>query len=214
MLAMRRSILNKVANASSSRLVARPTSCPRSVASISSAAISSDTKYEAVTLQPIFDIFDAPVRLGESSKALGRTGHSAPKPIVNAIDEVDGEKSRKLSMSMLPTSLPPPITFDGPARPPHLVGLAFEKRRKTRLHLSPSLRREAHTPSVPRSSLSDAVFTIFDGPSRITRYQYPSSSQGSSSQPYLLFGLVLSGVVGWLAYQEHMQTRRPTSRSL
>lgn len=156
-------------------------SSPRAVQSLStrlsssmSVAAATSQEYEAVTIPPIFDIFDAPVRLAESSAHVGR--RSTTTRIV-AI-ECDGEKSQNIANDVIKaryiSSLPPPIVFDGPARPTRLLRGALGNRRKMRqiLPFSP----QAYPPSSSFTSPSGIVCEMFDEPSRITRYKYPLPS--------------------------------------
>jgi hypothetical protein len=81
---------------------------------------------------------------------------------------------------------------------------ALENRRKMRQCLSPSHNRQAHTPSSPFIATSEPVYENFDGPSRITRYKYPTSSQ-SSSWSHVGLALGVSGAFGWLAMKDHLE---------
>ncbi|KAG1737577.1 uncharacterized protein EDB91DRAFT_484565 [Suillus paluster] len=178
-------------------------SLPARLSSTMSATVTAQ-EYEALTIPPIFDIFDAPVRLGESSALVERTASTIR---VVALER-NGEKSKNAGRNITGTyhfsSLPPPIVFDGPARPAHLLPRALENRRKMRQRLSPSPNRQAHTPSSSFTSPSEPVYEIFDGPSRITRYKYPTSSSESSSRSYVCLALGISGAFGWLAMQDQL----------
>ncbi|KAH7928887.1 hypothetical protein BV22DRAFT_1003931 [Leucogyrophana mollusca] len=202
---IRRSVLTALRDVPSRRVVQG--ALPRPSSTLSSGAIHSE-EYEALTLPPIFDIFDAPVRLGESSKQLGRSESSPRAATANAAGQCNGENSRNLStdisVSSTPSSLPPPILFDGPARPAHLMPLALEKRRKMRERLSRSLPRGTGSPSVAYGSSTETLVEIFEGPSRITRYKYPSSHSQQSSQPYIWLALGISGAFGWIAFEDQL----------
>ncbi|KAG1719190.1 hypothetical protein EDB19DRAFT_745039 [Suillus lakei] len=203
MSSLRRPFATALQGASSGR-VAQP--LPARLSSTMSVAVTAQ-EYEALTIPPIFDIFDAPVRLGESSVVVRRTTTTTR---VVALEH-DGEKSRNAASNFIRShhfsSLPPPIVFDGPARPAHLLPRALENRRKMRQCISPSPNRQAHTPSSPFISTSEPVYEIFDGPSRITRYKYPTSSSQSSSWSYTCLALGISGAFGWLAMKDQLDDR-------
>ncbi|KAG0703569.1 hypothetical protein DFH29DRAFT_803309 [Suillus ampliporus] len=178
-------------------------SSPARLSSTMTAAVSAQ-ECEALTIPPIFDIFDAPVHLGEASALVGRTARTTRVVAV----ECNGEKSRNAGSNFTGThhfsSLPPPIVFDGPARPAHLLPRTLENRRKMRQRLSLSSKRQAHTPSSSLMFSSEPMYEIFDGPSRITRYKYPTSSSQSSSRPYICLALGISGAFAWLAMKDQL----------
>ncbi|KAG0694404.1 hypothetical protein DFH29DRAFT_327400 [Suillus ampliporus] len=160
MSSLRRPVVTALQHTSSGRVAQ---SLPVRPSSTMSATITGQ-EYEALNIPPVFDIFDAPVRLGESSALVGTartTRVVAP--------EGNGEKSQNVGSNVTGTrhfsSLPPPIVFDGPARPAHLLPRALEKRLKMRQHLSPSSTKQGHTPSSSCMSPSEPVYEIFDGPS-------------------------------------------------
>ncbi|KAG2134807.1 hypothetical protein DEU56DRAFT_738255 [Suillus clintonianus] len=204
MSSLRRPLVTALQGASSRRVAQ---SLPARLSSTMSGAVTAQ-EYEALTIPPIFDIFDAPVRLGESSALVGRTATTARV----VAHERDGEKLRNAATIFTRvhhfSSLPPPVVFDGPARPTHLFPRALENRRKIRQRLSPSPNRQAHTPSSPFMSTSEPVYEIFDGPSRINRYKYPTSSSQSSSRPYICLALGISGAFGWLAMKEQLDDQQ------
>ncbi|KAG1872966.1 hypothetical protein DFJ58DRAFT_760553 [Suillus subalutaceus] len=210
MSSLRRPIATALQGASSGRITQ---SLPAHL-SLSMSVAATAQEYEALTIPPIFDIFDAPVRLGESSAPVVRTVTATRVAIL----ERNGEKLRDAASNFTRvrhfSSLPPPIVFDGPARPAHLLPRALENRRKMRQCLSLSPNRQAHTPSSPFISTSEPVYEIFDGPSRITRYKHPTSSSQSSSLPYICLALGISGVFGWTSWttnsirkREHLHKR-------
>jgi hypothetical protein len=172
MFSLRRQFASALQHSSSGRVAQ---SLPARLSSTISAAEVTVQEYEALTIPPIFDIFDAPVRLGESSALAGRTATTTR----NVVPECDGEKSQNIVSDVTGaryfSSLPPPIVFDGPARPAHLLPRALENRRKMRQRLSLSPNREAH-PLSSFTSPSEPVYEVFDGPSRITHYKYPTAS--------------------------------------
>jgi hypothetical protein len=176
MFSLRRPFASALQRSSSGRVVQF---LPARLSSTMSVAAVTEHEYEALTIPPIFDIFDAPVRLGESSTIVGRTSTTATTTRIVA-PERNGEKSWNIVNNFTGvqnfSSLPPPIVFDGPACPAHLLPHVLENRRKMRQHLSSSHTRQAHTLSPTFTSPSEPVYEIFDGPSRMTRYKYPTSS--------------------------------------
>ncbi|KAI0342512.1 hypothetical protein BDW22DRAFT_1305324, partial [Trametopsis cervina] len=107
----------------------------------------------------IFDIFDAPHRLGESSKLLS---HAASKG--SASGRTERLISSAATMSRHVSPLPNPILFDGPARPAHLSHGTLRARRT-----------HSHAPSTAQSSQREPVSPLpppitFDGPSRLRPY--------------------------------------------
>lgn len=209
MSSLRRPFATALQDASSGRVTQ---SLPVRLSSSMSVAAAVQ-EYEALTIPPIFDIFDAPVRLGESSTLVRRTATTT------RVAECNGEKSRNVVSNPIRahhvSSLPPPIVFDGPARPAHLLPLALENRRKMRRRLSLSPSRQTHNPSSPFISASEPVYESFDGPSRITRYKYPTSSSQSSSRSYIGLALGISGAFGCLAMKDQLddQSQQGTETS-
>ncbi|KAG1789157.1 uncharacterized protein HD556DRAFT_822913 [Suillus plorans] len=175
-------------------------SLPTRLSSSMSVAITTQG-YEALTIPPIFDIFDAPVRLGESSALVRRT---ATITRIAALEQKSSNAASNFTRAQHFSSLPPPILFDGPARPAYLLPRALENRHKIRQYPSLSHNRQAHTPSSPFISTSEPVYEIFDGPSRKARYKYSTSSSQSSSRPYVCLALGISGAFGWLAMKDQL----------
>lgn len=205
MFSLRRPLISALQRSSSgSALQALPV---RLSSTMSVAAVTAE-EYESLTIPPIFDIFDAPVRLGESSTLVGRK--TTATRIVAL--EGNGEKSRNIADNFTGvqyfSSLPPPVVFDGPACPTHLLPRALETRRKMRQRLSSSPKRQASSLSSSFTSSSEPVYEVFDGPSRITRYKYPSSSSESSSRPYVYLAMALSGAFVWLALEDQLEIRQ------
>ncbi|TFK31538.1 hypothetical protein BDQ12DRAFT_729467 [Crucibulum laeve] len=147
---------------------------------------------DEVILAPIFDIFDAPSRLGEAREFIREKRSSAS----SERDVSSSSASSPFSVPLprpLPATLPPAIIFDGPAHPRN-IPLAFHSRRK-QPPVAPSSTRSHHTPSVARLESSEPLIQLFDGPARITRYQHKSSSsKGNSNSGLILLGL--AGAVG------------------
>ncbi|KAG1776549.1 hypothetical protein EV702DRAFT_339306 [Suillus placidus] len=211
MSSLRRPFATALHGASSARVTQ---SLPAHLSSSMSVAVTAQ-EYEALTIPPIFDIFDAPVRLRESSALVRR----APTTICVAALKRNSEKSHNAASNFTRahhfSSLPPPIVFDGPARPAHLLPRALENSRKMRQCISLSPNRQAHTPPSLFISTSEPVYEIFDGPSRITHYRYPTSPSQSSSRPYVCLTLGISGAFGWLAMKDQLndQSQQGTGTS-
>lgn len=178
------SLRNGFSSSSRSRSRLVHSSAPSRATVLQSSAALPAAEPEEITLAPIFDIFDVPSRLGESTETI-RSNRRQPQ---------DAESSATLYSPTLPrpppTSLPAPIIFDGPARPRNLP-LAFQRRVEQALSSVPASTRQMrrhHTPSLPSGS-SEPSIEMFEGPARITRYSHRSSSQQgvriltSSSKP-------------------------------
>lgn len=119
----------------------------------------------------IFDIFDAPSRLGESSKILARS-RTPSSPSTSSLN------SHTVSSLRSPTPrqiepLPMPIIYDGPARPRHLSMMSYRVGRDR------SSLNEASKLSQEVSTLPDPI--LFDGPSRLRPYIRGSSTSDSQS---------------------------------
>ncbi|KAI6165312.1 hypothetical protein EDD17DRAFT_1460142, partial [Pisolithus thermaeus] len=144
----------------------------------------------------IFDIFDAPFKLGESSKRLGRSKVEEPALLSPTVTQARLQSSMGLYSALgNPTTLPPPIIFDGPARPRHLLSSASKSQRQIPRGSLP----ERNKFSTLTPSESEMFCEIFDGPSRLTRYKYPSMPNESSSTFLpITFTLCLSGAFGWM----------------
>ncbi|KAI0701845.1 hypothetical protein BC835DRAFT_1303620 [Cytidiella melzeri] len=147
----------------------------------------------------IFDIFDAPSRLGESTKLLSRAASRATN------------SRTERSMSTIATTpqhvspLPSPILFEGPARPAHLPHGTLRARRT-----------HSHALSSPRLNSPESVAPLpapvmFDGPSRLRPYARgrPSSDDLNTSSTTLLAVAATGAVVlaGYNALKE--DTTRP-----
>lgn len=148
------------------------------------ASASLPAEPEEIILAPIFDIFDAPSRLGESASFIrSKTQTQRQKQ--------DADDSVIISTSLPrppPSSLPPPIIFDGPARPRNLP-LAFQRRVEQALSTVPISTRQTrrhHTPSLSHSASEPLTIEMFEGPARITRYSHRSSNQQRVRSPCTL----------------------------
>ncbi|KAF9224874.1 hypothetical protein BS17DRAFT_795212 [Gyrodon lividus] len=193
---------------------------PRRVASASfsrsavlSAATISAEQSEELSIPKIFDIFDAPVKLRESSKSFGSSEAAIRASTARVAVKANSSSSINIYSEALqsPWTLPPPVTFDGPACPPHLSPSALEKRRILRKHLAHSSRISSGTSSVSFTALalqSEPLYEVFDGPSRINRYKYPSSPNEGSSYTYVCLVLCISSAFGWLASGDMLDSHR------
>lgn len=128
---------------------------------------------EEIVLSPIFDIFDAPFRLGDSSQIIREKARPETEGKKKAITKFNSPLPRPP-----PKSLPAPVTFDGPARP--RVGPLAHRPKVTRLGHSPMRRR--HAPSVQETS--EPIIQLFEGPARITRYHHRPAGSKTVSPSY------------------------------
>ncbi|EMD36876.1 hypothetical protein CERSUDRAFT_83908 [Gelatoporia subvermispora B] len=122
----------------------------------------------------ILDIFDAPCRLGESSRLLAMSAHAARARASRPVRSISTASLRKR-----PTvkPLPPPVTFDGPSRPRYIMSTHHNRR-------------------TPKGSVAFAVVPppplpepqLFDGPSKLRPYAPRGFRTGSGvlSQPSLV----------------------------
>ncbi|KAH0831216.1 hypothetical protein J3R83DRAFT_13795 [Lanmaoa asiatica] len=170
----------------------------------SSATLSAEP-FGSPSVREIFDIFDVPVKLRE---------RGTPSEPLKALDSlstarVASRAGPSHSQSIysdtigLPWSLPPPLTFDGPACPPHVSLVTLTKRRQQRQSLIP---RKVHGSSAVScsafTSQSEPLCQLFDGPSRATCYRYPRSQNERYSFTYISLALGLSSAFGWLALKD------------
>ncbi|KAF9484082.1 hypothetical protein BDN70DRAFT_928678 [Pholiota conissans] len=176
-------------SAQSSRLV--HSSSINHATALSSASLADDI--EEITIQPIFDIFDAPTRLAESS-AFIRNAHAKTSTSSSSVST----KPSSARSTLAP--LPQPILFDGPARPQN-AALAFQSRLRDaglRAPSSPSRASKNTAPTRPFSS-SEPLVQLFDGPARITRYHHQPSGSSANQQNSAKYVAAL-GVVGAVGY--------------
>lgn len=106
---------------------------------------------EELAYPTIFDIFDAPVRLGESPSR----------------SPLNYSPQRSLTSHSPPTSLPSPITFDGPARPRYTSVSSHNSRHRVQ-----PISNRSCLASIPSSSNAAPLIEIFDGPSRIRTHTF------------------------------------------
>ena len=127
----------------------------------------------------IFDIFDAPAKLRErntSNEPLKTFNSLSTARVTSRAGRLHSESTYNDALD-LPWSLPPPVTFDGPACPPHMSPSTLQKRRLQRQIFSRYLRGDHGSSAVSCSaptSKSEPLYQLFDGPSRLTRYRYPT----------------------------------------
>ncbi|PPQ71240.1 hypothetical protein CVT26_010982 [Gymnopilus dilepis] len=145
-----------------------------------------EEEIEEISIQPIFDIFDAPTRLAESSEFI-RAKYKTP----TKAEKVPTQASLSPPPPIAPTPLPPPTIFDGPARPRNEV-LAYRRRMRDS-GLAPTLPpRPKPTPAARPFSSSEPLVQMFEGPARITRYNHQPSGNKEGS-PTLILALGLAG---------------------
>ncbi|KAH7883014.1 hypothetical protein F5I97DRAFT_165094 [Phlebopus sp. FC_14] len=177
------------------------TSARRSASTLSFTTLPSGCG--ELTIPKICDIFDAPARLRESrecplrSKAISHTSSTSAAAHSNTSKGIYSEAME------LPWTLPPPIIFDGPARPPHMSQLALEKHRRLRQHTAQSTRNvfKSATSFKTLASPSETIREIFDCPSRIARYKYTLLPPGGTFCPYIWMSLFVASAYGWFAYE-------------
>ena len=174
MASLYRPAASALLDATSRRLVSTPFSHS---AVLSSAALSAGS-IESSHSPGIFDIFDAPVKLRERKSS--REPLTALLALSHRTPEADSSHSKSPYGDALglPWSLPPPVTFDGPACPPHMPPSTLKSRRLQRQNFTHSSRGVHASSAVSFSTFtpqSQPLYKLFDGPSRITRYPYPTS---------------------------------------
>ncbi|KAI0089384.1 hypothetical protein BDY19DRAFT_101336 [Irpex rosettiformis] len=121
----------------------------------------------------IFDIFDAPSRLGESSKLLS---HAASLSSTSRPERPISTVATSQPVSPLPT----PIIFDGPSRPRHLEYATLRTSRRAHSYAPSSAREQVAVAPLPAP-------VMFDGPSRLRPYVRGSWSDESVS---LFFSII------------------------
>jgi len=177
-----------------SRRAARPHSSRRPMVTTSAMSLQLEDA-SAIDLQ-IFDIFDAPSRLGESSKLLARASSLASG------SRVERAPSSTAASTTHVLPLPNPIVFDGPARPKHLSHGSL-RARQTHTHAlsSPTL-----TPREPVSPLPPPI--MFDGPSRLRPYVRGGSSEESNFSPTSMLAVAATGAVAYASYKKLKEDSR------
>ncbi|KAI0787001.1 hypothetical protein C8Q75DRAFT_808077 [Abortiporus biennis] len=160
----------------------------------------------------IFDIFDAPSRLGESSKLLTLSISCQNSPIYPSPSSPPHSSSPKKINSRHIEPLPPPIIFDGPAR------LKFSGYRSSR-----TMSSSARVSKEP-VQFFDGPYTlpppdIYDGPSQLRPYGgYASTSSSGlardtmtttqSTTALMILGCSVLAIL--TGYQYHGITRKKT----
>jgi hypothetical protein len=159
-----------------------------SLTNASLAAFPVEASGESISIPQILDIFDAPARLGESSRI-----HQA---IARASSPVE-RSPRAVAARPPPSRLPSPVLFDRPAQPRDMYRSTYfgeqEYSTSSSTLMSPRPRTAVMAPTRSRSSssssivssLSEANVEMFDGPSR--RMPYGSRSYAKDEVSSLSF---------------------------
>ncbi|KAF8558696.1 hypothetical protein OG21DRAFT_1383296, partial [Imleria badia] len=170
---------------------------------LSSAALSAEP-FTFPQSPEIIDIFDAPVKLRERNipNEPSRALHSLTTARVISREGTHSTSIYNDALG-LPWSLPPPVTFDGPACPPHMSPSTLNERRLQRQTISRFATRDHASSAV--ASQSQPLCQLFDGPSCVTRFQYPTSQHERYSLTYVSLALCLSTAFGWLAFKENLE---------
>ncbi|OCH94615.1 hypothetical protein OBBRIDRAFT_102003 [Obba rivulosa] len=115
----------------------------------------------------ILDIFDAPSRLGESSKLLVMSAQASRARASRPVRSISTASVRKR-----PTikPLPPPVLFDGPSRPRYMMSTP---------HRSYTAGSSVALAITPPSALPAPQ--VFDGPSKLRPYTYRGVRCGAGS---------------------------------
>ncbi|KAF5325536.1 hypothetical protein D9619_009873 [Psilocybe cf. subviscida] len=154
---------------------------------------------QEIILQPIFDIFDAPSTLAESSQYIRNKYASSSASSSSSSSSSSSTSSRSSSSSRsrgAPAPLPQPIIFDGPARPTNGM-LAFQSRmRDAGLRTPPSTQARFAPSSTRTFSSSEPLVQMFDGPARITRYHHQGSRGNESNSTKYMVALGVAGAIG------------------
>ncbi|XP_006455182.1 hypothetical protein AGABI2DRAFT_194835, partial [Agaricus bisporus var. bisporus H97] len=138
-------------------------------------ARSTAAEPEEFIIPPIFDIFDAPSRLGQSRELIQSTTNGLRRPAKKENSENDDFSLPRPP----PSSLPPPIIFDGPAYPKSLPLIALQRRVDDAFIVKPTSARRSrphHSPFLPHGA-SETLVEMFDGPARLTRFSRGTSRQ-------------------------------------
>ncbi|RPD76011.1 hypothetical protein L226DRAFT_394674 [Lentinus tigrinus ALCF2SS1-7] len=140
---------------------------------------------------PILDIFDAPARLGESSRLLVLNAAAASSRPARSLSTQ--ASSRRPGVKPLPA----PIVLEGPARPRGMAYISFRAHRPRPIVEPRSLPARLPPP------------ILFDGPSQLRPYvRGARRSSGSVSliafRPALLWDGMDGGANGDLSYQTSM----------
>lgn len=132
-------------------------------------AMSLPSEEQPIIGIQIFDIFDAPSRLGESSRLLARASSSRASSARS--ERTMSTTSDHSSAIRYVKPLPAPVLYDGPARPGHLAHGGLRARRAHSHAFSGAASHEKQL----SSSLPPPV--IFDGPSRLRPYCRETSQE-------------------------------------
>ena len=136
---------------------------------ISAAALPAHEVHPTPLDLNILDIFDAPARLGESSKLLARAAAASRRAISTAAVRPAAPRAGSRRVAVKP--LPAPTMLDGPARPRSMSFVSFRRFNQPR-------------PAVPGASVRPLPEPLpspilFDGPSQLRPYVRGGSPGGS-----------------------------------
>lgn len=179
---------------------------------MSAAAMALPAEEHPVIDLQIFDIFDAPSRLGESSKILAQ---AAANRTERTLSTRAVERTDDIQRTAVPP-LPAPVMYDGPAKPKYLAH-------------GPRIRRmytQAASFSGPRENVCELPPpVVFDGPSRLRPYMRNDSCDGSvsleplastidlisvqTSSTTLLAGVAAAGTLAYATY-EQLKEKKPS----
>jgi hypothetical protein len=138
-----------------------------------SAVARATAEPQEFIIPPIFDIFDVPSRLGQSTQFIQST-KSRPRR------SADKDVSKNIDSSLPrppPSTLPPPIIFDGPACPRNSPLLSIKQRvdeAPSPKHASIRQSSTHSTPFLPHDA-SSALVEVFDGPARLRPFYHKTS---------------------------------------
>ncbi|KAJ3504700.1 hypothetical protein NLJ89_g7796 [Agrocybe chaxingu] len=188
-LTANRRAITSVCRAQSSRLV-YPSSSIHPPALSTSALAGQEV--EEITLQPIFDICDAPTRLAESSEFIRDKYKSS-----SAMKTFDSSSAFTTpNTTPAPAALPPPITFDGPARPRNAAFALQSRLRQAGLTPAPPARRRTTSGTSRTFSSSEPLIQVFEGPAKITRYHHQHAGEKEGHSTKYLVAVGVAGAVG------------------
>jgi hypothetical protein len=138
---------------------------------VSSSAMALPLEDRPAVDLPIFDIFDAPSRLGESSRMLAQA-------VASRAERTCVPPTNRVQPAPVVQALPAPVIYDGPARPKGLLGgPRIRQIHSQAQHAEPRDQIRTLPPPV-----------MFDGPSRLRPYVRDSaSSEDSVSFPELCY---------------------------
>ncbi|KAI0708633.1 hypothetical protein C8Q76DRAFT_799873 [Earliella scabrosa] len=175
-----------------------PSSIPSRKLSAASFAVDEEQSSSAFDLN-IIDIFDAPARLGESSRLLALNAAASSSRQARPLST--SAASQRPAVKPLPT----PVLFDGPARPRGMSFVSFRLFRP----------RPVSTSSVGRSPPPMPPPTLFDGPSQLRPYIHgdPRSRSISASFAMSLTPLILAAAAAATLFGIDVAAHTPAPES-